>query len=40
MPKRPIVRPKIRWEDDVLEEHDCTQLEECSTEQRQMEESS
>jgi len=36
MSKRPIGRPKKRWEDDVLEdtykEHECTQLEECSTE--------
>jgi len=32
MYKRPIGRPKIRWEDHVLEEHECTQLEECSTE--------
>ena len=34
MSKRPIGRPKLRWEDDILEEHECTQLEECSTEQR------
>jgi hypothetical protein len=35
MSKRPIGRPKMRWEDDVLEdikEHERTQLEECSTE--------
>jgi hypothetical protein len=32
MSKRPIGRPKMRWEDDVLEEHECMQLEESSTE--------
>jgi hypothetical protein len=36
MSKRPIERPKTRWEDDVLEdmykEHKCKQLEESSTE--------
>ena len=32
MSKRPIGRPKTRWEDDVLEEHKHTQLEESSTE--------
>ena len=33
MPKRPIGRPKTRWENDVLEdkEHECAQLEESST---------
>jgi hypothetical protein len=33
--KRPTGRTKMRWEDDVLEdvkEHECTQLEEFSTE--------
>jgi len=30
--KRPTGRPKTRWEDDVLEEHKRTQLEESSTE--------
>jgi hypothetical protein len=40
MSKRPIGRPKTRWEDEVLEdikEHECTQLEESST--KQLEES-
>ena len=42
MSKRPIGRPKTRWEDDVFgryKEHECAQLEESSTEQRQLEES-
>ena len=37
MSKRPIGRPKLRWEDDVLEDiktHECTQMEEYSIEQR------
>jgi hypothetical protein len=35
MSRRPIGGPKTRWEDDVLEDikkHECTQLEESSTE--------
>jgi hypothetical protein len=35
MSKRPIGRPKTRWEDDVFgryKEHECMQLEESSTE--------
>jgi len=32
MSKRPIGRPKTRWEDDVLDHHKHTQLEESSTE--------
>jgi hypothetical protein len=32
MSKRPIGRPKTRWEDDVLEEHEHMQLEESGTE--------
>jgi hypothetical protein len=41
MSKRPIGRPNLRWEDDVLgdiKEHECAKLEECSTGQRRMEE--
>jgi hypothetical protein len=39
--KRPIGRPKKRWQDDVLEDkkHKFRKLEACSTEYRQLEES-
>jgi hypothetical protein len=42
MSKRPIGRPKTRWENDVFgryKEHEYMQLEESSTELRQLEES-
>ena len=42
MCKRPIGRPKTRWEDDVLEDiksMNITQMEESSMEKRQLEES-
>jgi len=41
MCKRPIGRPKTRWEDDVLEDiksMNITQMEESSMEKRQLEE--